>query len=150
MIQFRYSKRKVCFTMKEIVKTNGLTKRYKDVLSVSNLDMRVTEGRIYGFLGPNGAGKTTTLKMLLNLVRPTAGEIDIMGKRLNSNTRMDILKNIGSLIESPSYYGHLTGVENLCILQTLLDVPKQNIDKVLQIVRLDRQRSKRYRHILLE
>ena len=129
--------------MKEIVKTNGLTKRYKDVLSVSNLNMSVKEGRIYGFLGPNGAGKTTTLKMLLNLVRPTAGEIDIMGKRLNANTRMDILKNIGSLIESPSYYGHLTGVENLRILQTLLDVPKTNIDKVLQIVRLDRQRSKK-------
>ena len=131
------------FQMNEIVKTNGLTKRYKDVLSVSNLDMSVKAGRIYGFLGPNGAGKTTTLKMLLNLVRPTAGEIDIMGKRLNSNTRMDILKNIGSLIESPSYYGHLTGVENLKILQTLLDVPKSNIDKVLQIVRLDRQRSKK-------
>ena len=129
--------------MKEIVKTNGLTKRYKDVLSVSNLNMSVKEERIYGFLGPNGAGKTTTLKMLLNLVRPTAGEIDIMGKRLNANTRMDILKNIGSLIESPSYYGHLAGVENLRILQTLLDVPKTNIDKVLQIVRLDRQRSKK-------
>ena len=129
--------------MKEIVKTNGLTKRYKDVLSVSNLNMSVKEGRIYGFLGPNGAGKTTTLKMLLNLVRPTAGEIDIMGKRLNATTRMEILKNIGSLIESPSYYGHLTGVENLRILQTLLDVPKKNIDKVLQIVRLDRQRGKK-------
>ena len=129
--------------MKEIVKTNGLTKRYKDVLSVSNLDMSVIEGRIYGFLGPNGAGKTTTLKMLLNLVRPTAGEIDIMGKRLNSSTRMELLRDIGSLIESPSYYGHLTGVENLKILQTLLDVPKKNIDKVLQIVRLDRQRGKK-------
>ena len=129
--------------MNEIVKTNGLTKRYKDVLSVSNLNMSVKEGRIYGFLGPNGAGKTTTLKMLLNLVRPTAGEIDIMGKRLSSKTRMELLRDIGSLIESPSYYGHLTGVENLRILQTLLDVPKKNIDKVLQIVRLDRQRSKK-------
>ncbi|MCH5210009.1 MAG: ATP-binding cassette domain-containing protein [Oscillospiraceae bacterium] len=129
--------------MNEIVKTNGLTKRYKDVLPVSNLNMRVKEGRIYGFLGPNGAGKTTTLKMLLNLVRPTAGEIDIMGKRLNSNTRIEILKDIGSLIESPSYYGHLTGVENLRILQTLLDVPKTNIDKVLKIVRLDKQRGKK-------
>ncbi|MCH5186630.1 MAG: ATP-binding cassette domain-containing protein [Oscillospiraceae bacterium] len=129
--------------MKEIVKTNGLTKRYKNVLSVGNLNMSVKEGRIYGFLGPNGAGKTTTLKMLLSLVRPTAGEIDIMGKRLNSGTRTELLKNIGSLIESPSYYGHLTGAENLKILQTLLDVPKQNIDKVLQIVRLDKQRGKK-------
>ena len=131
------------FFMNEIVKTNGLTKRYKDVLPVSNLNMRVKEGRIYGFLGPNGAGKTTTLKMLLNLVRPTAGEIDIMGKRLNSQTRIELLRDIGSLIESPSYYGHLTGVENLRILQTLLDVPKTNIDKVLKIVRLDKQRGKK-------
>lgn len=129
--------------MKEIVKTNGLTKRYKDNLSVNNLDMSVKEGRIYGFLGPNGAGKSTTLKMLLDLVKPTAGEIDIFGKRLNSNTRADILRNIGSLIESPSYYGHLTGTENLKILQTLIDVPKQNIDEVLRIVRLDRQQNKR-------
>ncbi len=129
--------------MKEIVKTNGLTKRYNDNLSVNNLDMSVKEGRIYGFLGPNGAGKSTTLKMLLDLVKPTAGEIDILGKRLNSKTRADILRNIGSLIESPSYYGHLTGTENLKILQTLLDVPKKNIDEVLRIVRLDRQQNKK-------
>lgn len=129
--------------MKEIVKTTALTKRYKDNLSVNNLDMSVKEGRIYGFLGPNGAGKSTTLKMLLDLVKPTAGEIDIFGKRLNSAARSDILRNIGSLIESPSYYGHLTGTENLKILQTLLDVPKKNIDEVLRIVRLDRQQNKK-------
>lgn len=129
--------------MSEVVKTNGLTKRYGDNLSVNNLDMSVKEGRIYGFLGPNGAGKSTTLKMLLDLVRSTAGEVDIFGRRLNSKTRVDILRNIGSLIESPSYYGHLTGAENLKILQTLLDVPKHNIDEVLKIVRLDRQRSKK-------
>ena len=129
--------------MKEIVKTTGLTKRYRDSLSVNNLDMRVKEGRIYGFLGPNGAGKSTTLKMLLNLVRPTAGEIDIFGKRLNSKTRAEILREIGSLIESPSYYGHLTATENLKILQTLMDVPERNIDEVLRIVRLDRQQGKK-------
>ncbi len=129
--------------MKEIVKTNGLSKRYKDVLSVNSLDMNVKEGHIYGFLGPNGAGKSTTLKMLLDLVKPTAGEIDIFGKRLNSKTRIEILANIGSLIESPSYYGHLTAAENLRILQILLDVSPSNINEVLHIVRLDRQHSKR-------
>lgn len=130
-------------TMKEIVKTNGLTKRYKDTLSVNDLNMNVKEGRIYGFLGPNGAGKSTTLKMLLNLVRPTAGEIDIFGKRLCAQSRNDILKDTGSLIESPSFYGHLTGRENLEILQTILDVPRKNIDEVLRIVRLDRQQNKK-------
>lgn len=129
--------------MNEIVRTTGLTKRYKDNLSVNNLDMIVKEGRIYGFLGPNGAGKSTTLKMLLDLVKPTAGEIDIFGRRLNGKSRIDILRNIGSLIESPSYYGHLTGKENLKILQTLLDVPQENIDEVLRIVRLDRQSGKK-------
>jgi len=129
--------------MKEIVKTNGLSKKYKNIISVNNLDMIVKEERIYGFLGPNGAGKSTTLKMLLDLVKPTAGEIDIFGKRLNLKTRMEILTNIGSLIESPSYYGHLTGAENLKILQMLLDVPPSNIDEVLRIVRLDHQHSKK-------
>lgn len=129
--------------MKEIVRTNGLTKRYKDNLSVNNLDMVVKEGRVYGFLGPNGAGKSTTLKMLLDLVKPTAGEIELFGRRLNGQSRTSILKNIGSLIESPSYYGHLTGKENLKILQTLLDVPKENMDEVLRIVRLDRQSNKK-------
>ncbi len=129
--------------MEEIVKTEGLTKRYKSVLSVSDLSMRVKEGRIYGFLGPNGAGKTTTLKMLLDLVHPTSGEIFIFGKRLGKDTRREILKNTGSLIESPSFYGHLTGYENLRILQTILDIPEKNIDEVLKIVRLDKQRSKK-------
>ncbi len=129
--------------MKEIVKTNALTKRYKDILAVNNLDMSVKEGRIYGFLGPNGAGKSTTLKMLLGLVKPSAGETDIFGKRLTGATKSGILRNIGSLIESPSYYGHLTGAENLKILQTLLDVPKKNIDEALRIVRLDRQQNKK-------
>lgn len=129
--------------MNEIVKTNGLTKRYGTDCPVKNLNMRVYENRIYGFLGPNGAGKSTTLKMLLGLVHPSTGEIDIFGKRVNSKNRLEILKNTGSLIESPSYYGHLTAAENLKIIQTLLDIPKRNIDEVLKIVRLDKQKSKR-------
>lgn len=129
----------------QIVRTFGLSKRYGDSLSVSNLDMTVSEGKIYGFLGPNGAGKSTTLKMLLGLVRPSGGEIDIFGKRFNSKNRMEILKNIGSLIETPSYYGHLTGKENLEIIQTILKVPKSNIDKVLKIVRLESQAEKKVR-----
>ncbi len=129
--------------MKNIVKTKGLTKSYKGACVVNDVDMNVREGRIYGFLGPNGAGKTTTLKMLLSLVRPTAGEIEIMGQPLSAGTRIHILRNIGSLIESPSYYGHLTGEENLRILAAVLDVPKSNIEKVLQIVRLDKQQGKK-------
>ncbi len=129
--------------MNDIVKTKGLTKSYRGVSVVNNVDMRVKEGRIYGFLGPNGAGKTTTLKMLLSLVRPTKGDIEIMGQPMSETTRINILRDIGSLIESPSYYGHLTGAENLRILAAVLDVPEINIEKVLQIVRLDKQHGKK-------
>ncbi len=129
--------------MNEIVKTNRLTKVYGKQVCVNNLNVRVLEQRIYGFLGPNGAGKSTTLKLLLGLATPTKGEIDIFGKRVNEKNRMNILREVGSLIESPSYYGHLTAKENLKILATLLDVPNQNIDKVLEIVRLDKQQGKK-------
>lgn len=105
--------------------------------------MCVYENRIYGFLGPNGAGKSTTLKMLLGLVQPTNGNINIFGKQINAKNRIEVLRNIGSLIESPSYYGHLTAKENLKIYATILDVPNSNIDKVLQIVRLDKQLNKK-------
>ena len=129
--------------MNKIIQTNGLTKRYGDFYSVQNLNIAVTEGNIYGFLGPNGAGKSTTLKMLLGLVHPTQGEINIFGKRFTTKSRIEILKDIGSLIESPSYYGHLTARENLKIYSTILDLPKGNIDKVLKIVRLDGQENKK-------
>lgn len=129
--------------MKEIVKTNSLTKVYGENTCVNSLNMSVKENRIYGFLGPNGAGKSTTLKMILGLANATKGEIDIFGKRVNSSNRIQILKHVGSLIESPSYYGHLTARENLKIFAALLDVPAANIEKVLQIVRLDKQQSKK-------
>ena len=129
--------------MQEIVATYGLTKQYGDAICVNNLDLSVREQRIYGFLGPNGAGKSTTLKMLLGLVKPTKGEIDLFGKRFTAQTRLELLRHIGSLIETPSYYGHLTGRENLRILQLLLNVPNANVEKVLQIVRLDKQAGKK-------
>ncbi len=133
----------------DIIETCGLCKRYGNVLRVAHLDLDVPEGCIYGFLGPNGAGKSTTLKMLLGLVRPTAGSIHILGKEAESAGRLDILRQVGSLIESPSYYGHLTGEENLRIVQTLRNVPETNIREVLQIVRLDGQRNKKVAHYSL-
>ena len=129
--------------MNEVVKTYDLTKKYGENIVVNNLDMEVREGTIYGFLGPNGAGKSTMLKMLLGLVHQTKGEIDIFGKRFNSKNRIEILKDVGSLIESPSYYGHLTARENLKIFAAMLDLPNKNIGEVLKIVRLDKQISKK-------
>ena len=132
-----------------IVETHDLCKQYGNALRVAHLDLDVPERCIYGFLGPNGAGKSTTLKMLLGLVRPTAGSISVFGKEVNGHNRLDILRQVGSLIESPSYYGHLTGEENLRIVQTLRNVPEKNIREVLQIVRLDGQRGKKVAHYSL-
>lgn len=129
--------------MKEIIKTENLSKRYGDTLIVKGINLSVMERTIYGFCGPNGAGKSTTLKMLLGLVRPTEGEISLFGKKMTAKNRMEILRQSGSLIESPSYYGHLTGRENLEILQGLLRVPKENVEEVLKIVRLQNQGKKK-------
>lgn len=132
-----------------IIQTHDLCKQYGSALRVSHLNLNVPEGSIYGFLGPNGAGKSTTLKMILGLVRPTAGSIRILGKDMDSSNRLSVLRQVGSLIESPSYYGHLTGEENLRIVQTLRGIPEKNIREVLQIVRLDGQREKKVAHYSL-
>ena len=135
--------------MADIVQTRGLCKQYGKVLRVNHLDLQVPEGAIYGFLGPNGAGKSTTLKMILGLVRPTAGSISVFEKEVNGHNRLDMLKQVGSLIESPSYYGHLTGEENLKVVQTLRGVPEKDVYEVLEIVRLEGQRSKKVAHYSL-
>ena len=132
-----------------IIETHDLCKQYGNTLRVAHLELDVPEGSIYGFLGPNGAGKSTTLKMVLGLVRPTAGSIRVLGKKMDGGNRLSVLRQVGSLIESPSYYGHLTGEENLRIVQTLRGVPEQNIREVLQIVRLDGQRGKKVAHYSL-
>ncbi|WP_142317677.1 ABC transporter ATP-binding protein [Bacillus pseudomycoides] len=124
-----------------IVETEDLTKTYGAVNSVNQLQMQVGKGEIYGFLGPNGAGKTTTIRMLLGLIKPTTGNIKVFNRDLKTN-RIDILKEVGSLVESPSYYGHLTGHENLEVIRQMLQVPKKNIDEVLRIVRLEKQKDK--------
>lgn len=132
-----------------LIETKRLTKQYGKILSVNQLDMAVPEGSIYGFLGQNGAGKSTTLKMLLGLVHPTAGEIRVFDKPMNHKNHLDILKQVGSLIESPSYYGHLTGAENLRVVQEMRKLPTNQVDEVLRIVRLEDARDKRVRQYSL-
>ena len=129
--------------MGPVIATESLTKNYKSKAVVNQLDLRVPGGSIYGFLGPNGAGKSTTLKMLLGLVKPTAGRMSILGKEVNSRNRLSILSSTGSLIESPAYYGHLSGKENLRIICTLKNVPETEIPRVLHIVRMKEQQNKK-------
>ncbi|MDO4943020.1 MAG: ATP-binding cassette domain-containing protein [Lachnospiraceae bacterium] len=135
--------------MTSVITTNSLTKKYKEKTVVDHLDLKVPAGSIYGFLGPNGAGKSTTLKLLLGLIKPTEGQISILGKEVNLKNRLEILTQTGSLIESPAYYGHLSGKENLQIICTLKDVPEQEIDRVLKIVRMKEQKHKKVSHYSL-
>ena len=132
-----------------LVETHNLTKKYGKVRCVDSVNLHVAPGAVYGFLGPNGAGKSTTLKMILGLARPTAGEISLFGLPVNEKNRIKLLKQTGSLIESPSYYGHLTGAENLQIIQTLKGCSEKDIDKVLKIVRLDEAKGKLVNHYSL-
>ncbi|WP_028544553.1 ABC transporter ATP-binding protein [Paenibacillus taiwanensis] len=117
------------------VQTTQLTKRYGSRTAVNQINLELNKQDIYGFLGPNGAGKTTTIRMLLGLIRPTSGSIRMFGKSF-PKSRMDVLKKVGSLVESPSYYGHLNACENLETIRRIIDVPAARIDEVLSIVGL--------------
>jgi|GEM_PF-5387223 len=114
----------------------GLTHHFsKEIPVLENIEMRVREGSIYGFLGPNGAGKTTTLRLMLGLLRKQGGEISIFGKPFEKH-RTELLSNIGSLIESPTVYGHLTATENLTVWQKAYRCPKNRIPEALRLVGL--------------
>lgn len=121
--------------MDYIITTEQLTKKYKNFISVNNVSLHIRKGSIYGFLGPNGAGKSTTMKMLLGLTAPTKGSFAIDGRHLPED-RLAILKEIGSFIESPSFYANLTGRENLDIIRRILGLPKDSVDDALELVGL--------------
>lgn len=119
-----------------VIKTTGLSYQYaKGVKTLDSIDLQVERGSIYGFLGPNGSGKTTTLSLLLGLLNNGEGSIEIFEQNLHTD-RVAILKKIGSLIESPSLYGHLTAQENLEVYRSVYGVTKERITEVLNIVGL--------------
>jgi lantibiotic transport system ATP-binding protein len=125
------------------IETIDLTHKFSRNETALNLvNLQVIEGSIYGFLGPNGAGKTTTLKLILGLLKKQHGEISVFGKPFEKN-RIETLRQIGSMIESPSIYGHLTAIENLKILQKVYQCPKERIQEVLELVGLSRTGSKK-------
>ncbi|MFT5780598.1 MAG: ABC-type multidrug transport system ATPase subunit [Crocinitomicaceae bacterium] len=125
------------------IEIRNLTHSYsKGNKVIDGIDLSVPEGSIFGFLGKNGAGKTTTLRLLLGLHKKQQGSIEIFGKKIDSD-RIEILKNVGSLIESPSFYAHLTAKANLKILQKIHNCPKERIEEVLEIVGLSGVGSKK-------
>lgn len=121
--------------MDYMITTEQLTKKYKDFTSVNHVSLHIRKGSIYGFLGPNGAGKSTTMKMLLGLTAPTKGSFTVDGKHFPAD-RIAILKEVGSFIESPSFYANLTGRENLDIIRRILGLPKSAVEDALDLVGL--------------
>lgn len=114
------------------IEVKNLTKKYKEVVAVHGLNMKVKKGEIYGFLGPNGAGKTTTLKIIMGLAKPTAGEVFVEGKKLDAETR----RNIGFLPEKVSFYDNLNAIQTLEFFAELKNVDKKEIKQILKEIGL--------------
>lgn len=126
-----------------IVETQRLDYTFRSGQPIlQQLDLQVPEGSIYGFLGPNGAGKTTTLRLILGLLKNQRGVIRLFGNNINTH-RISAMRNTGALIESPSFYLHLTGKENLEVFRLSLGCPRSRIDEVLKIVGLTDAAQKR-------
>ena len=118
----------------KVVETHGLTKRYgTGIVAVDTLDLNVYRGEVYGFLGPNGAGKTTTLRMLLGLIRPTAGSAKVVGAAPGSP---ESLIRVGAIVETPAFYPYMTGYDNLRLLAMYCGVDKSRVDATLAEVDL--------------
>uniref|UniRef100_UPI003FF1382D ATP-binding cassette domain-containing protein n=1 Tax=Gemmiger formicilis TaxID=745368 RepID=UPI003FF1382D len=129
--------------MQTVIETKALCKQYGPHTAVDHVELHVPQGCVYGFIGPNGAGKSTTMKMLLGLIHPTAGRVRLLGQELTEKSRLPLLRQTGSLIESPAGYLHLTAQENLEIVADLKGVPLKDIGRVLDIVHLTQDRNRR-------
>ena len=129
--------------MQTVIETKALCKQYGPHTAVDHVELHVPQGCVYGFIGPNGAGKSTTMKMLLGLIHPTAGRVRLLGRELTEKSRLPLLRQTGSLIESPAGYLHLTAQENLEIVADLKGVPHKDIGRVLDIVHLTQDRNRR-------
>lgn len=125
------------------VETVSINYSYADGESIlSDINLQIAEGALFGFLGPNGAGKTTTLKLLLGLLKKQQGEIHIFGQPM-PDKRINILKQTGALIETPSLYGHLTAMENLQVLQPIYGCEKSRMQYVLEVTGIAQTGSKK-------
>jgi ABC-2 type transport system ATP-binding protein len=130
--------------MSAIIKVDNLSKQYHEVKAVNDISFTVNTGDIYGFLGQNGAGKSTTIRMLLTLIAPTAGTIELFGKNLHAN-RKEVLQQIGAVIEKPDLYKYLTGYENLSLFARMSGVKvtqKKLTDQLEQVGLTERAHSK--------
>lgn len=121
--------------MASLIQTTALSRSFGSQVVVRSLDLDVPPGAVYAFLGPNGAGKSTTIRLLLGLIRPDSGSIHLFGQPLSTH-RLAVLRRLGSLVEMPSVYPHLTATENLSIPARLLGRHRADISRVLDVVGL--------------
>lgn len=135
--------------MSVIIQTEGLNFSFQNGMrTLDNVQLSVPKGSIYGFLGPNGAGKTTTLRLLLGLLRNQQGKIELFGQNFQEH-RIEILRKLGSLIEQPSLYGHLTAQENLEVYRVIYQCDRSRIKEVLKIVGLEQTGKKKAKQFSL-
>lgn len=135
--------------MNEIIRTENLSKAYKDVLAVSSISLKVRKGEIYGFLGLNGAGKTTTIRMLLGMINPSQGEVFIKGEKVHPNNS-GLWKDIGYLVEIPYAYPDLSVRENLEIFSKLRLLNDKNaVGSIMEKLKLSQYANRRVKHLSL-
>lgn len=135
--------------MDYIMETVGLRKSYKGNVVVNDVNIHVPKGAIYGFVGPNGAGKSTVMKMILNLIQPEAGEVQLFGEKVTDQS-YEVFKRVGSIIENPYFYEKMTARQNLELHCDYMGFPnKERIDEVLQMVDLQNVEGKQIRHYSL-
>jgi ABC-2 type transport system ATP-binding protein len=127
-----------------VIEIINLNKRFKEIVAVDNLNLRVLKGDVFGFLGPNGAGKSTTIRLLVSLISPQSGTVNIFGKSLKDH-RKKILARVGAIVEKPDFYNYLSAYKNLEILAKLsgIELKRSRIFELLELVGLkDRYKSK--------
>ena len=125
------------------IEVHGLTKKYKGVTAVSDASFSVPQGTICGFVGPNGSGKTTTIRMLLGLITPTDGNAKVLGFPVSEPEKY--LSQVGAMIEGPAFYPALSGAENLRVLASLGDIPRDRVDQLIDLVGLKGRGGHKYK-----
>ncbi len=129
-----------------ILRTVGLTKKFGALTAVNNMNLELHRGEVFGFLGPNGAGKSTTVGMILGLIAPTSGYVELFGTRLYGHS-WPLMRRVGAIIEEPAFYPYLSGRDNLeTLVRSIGDIPRTRIDEVLKRVNLSERAGDRYDH----
>ncbi|MDU5418290.1 ATP-binding cassette domain-containing protein [Peptoniphilus harei] len=135
--------------MNNILKIENLNTSYGQNLVLKDINLEIKEGSIFGLIGPNGAGKSTLMKSILGLVEKDSGKITLYGKEVNEKNQKETNKNLGSLIEAPSFYDHLTAYDNLDLICDMKNINKDKIDKTLRDVGLIKSKDKKVREFSL-